>query len=130
MIQSAQVKIEGTRGSCGGPVVKSLPCNAGDNGSKPGPGRSHMPWRRAAKPACHKYQAPQAHVLQLLTPERPRVHARQQEKPAHRSQRVASTRCNEREPLHSNTNPGQPINKVMKTFKTRIYQAGAGSHCK
>ena len=91
MIQSAQVKIEGTRGSCDGPVVKSLPCNAGDNGSVPGPGRSHMPWRRAAKPACHKYRA---HVLQLLTPERPRVHAWQQEKPAHHSQRVASIRCN------------------------------------
>ena len=27
----------------GGPVVKNLPCNAGDKGSIPGPGRSHMP---------------------------------------------------------------------------------------
>ena len=26
----------------GGPVVKNLPCNAGDMGSIPGPGRSHM----------------------------------------------------------------------------------------
>ena len=26
-----------------GPVVKNLPCNAGDTGSIPGPGRSHMP---------------------------------------------------------------------------------------
>ena len=26
----------------GGPVVKNLPCNAGDTGSIPGPGRSHM----------------------------------------------------------------------------------------
>ena len=27
----------------GGPVVKNLPANAGDTGSSPGPGRSHMP---------------------------------------------------------------------------------------
>ena len=28
----------------GGPVVKNPPANAGDMGSIPGPGRSHMPW--------------------------------------------------------------------------------------
>ena len=28
----------------GGAVVKNLPANAGDAGSIPGPGRSHMPW--------------------------------------------------------------------------------------
>ena len=27
----------------GGPVVKNPPGNAGDTGSSPGPGRSHMP---------------------------------------------------------------------------------------
>ena len=27
----------------GGTVVESLPANAGDTGSSPGPGRSHMP---------------------------------------------------------------------------------------
>ena len=27
----------------GGPVVKNLPCDAGDTGSVPGPGGSHMP---------------------------------------------------------------------------------------
>ena len=27
-----------------GSVVKNLPANAGDMGSIPGPGRSHMPW--------------------------------------------------------------------------------------
>ena len=27
----------------GGSVVKNLPANAGDTGSIPGPGRSHMP---------------------------------------------------------------------------------------
>ena len=28
----------------GGTVVKNPPANAGDTGSSPGPGRSHMPW--------------------------------------------------------------------------------------
>ena len=28
----------------GDTVVKKLPANAGDMGSRPGPGRSHMPW--------------------------------------------------------------------------------------
>ena len=28
----------------GGAVVKNPPANAGDAGSSPGPGRSHMPW--------------------------------------------------------------------------------------
>ena len=29
----------------GGTVVKNPPAYAGDMGSSPGPGRSHMPWR-------------------------------------------------------------------------------------
>ena len=37
----------------GGPVVKSLPTNAGDMGSVPGLGRSHVPW--ATKPVYHNY---------------------------------------------------------------------------
>ena len=32
-----------TLGFPGGTVVKNLPANAGDTGSRPGPGRSHMP---------------------------------------------------------------------------------------
>ena len=28
----------------GGTMVKNPPANAGDTGSIPGPGRSHMPW--------------------------------------------------------------------------------------
>ena len=31
------------RNFTGGAVVKNLPANAGDTGSSPGPGRSHMP---------------------------------------------------------------------------------------
>ena len=39
----------------GGALVKNLPANAGDKGSSPGPGRSHMP------------RSNQAHVPQLLS---------------------------------------------------------------
>ena len=37
----------------GGTVVENLPANAGDTGSSPGPGRSHM--LRATKSVCHNY---------------------------------------------------------------------------
>ena len=33
-----------TMGFPGGEVVENLPANAGDTGSSPGLGRSHMPW--------------------------------------------------------------------------------------
>ena len=33
----------------GGAVVENLPANAGDTGSSPGLGRSHMPWRTSAR---------------------------------------------------------------------------------
>ena len=37
----------------GSTVVKNPPANAGDTGSSPGPGRSHMPG--ATKSMCHNY---------------------------------------------------------------------------
>ena len=37
-------KINKTQDFPGGAVVKNPPANAGDMGSSPGPGRSHMPW--------------------------------------------------------------------------------------
>ena len=37
------IKKKGERGFPGGTVVESLPANAGDMGSSPGLGRSHMP---------------------------------------------------------------------------------------
>ena len=52
----------------GGPVVNNPPANAGDTGSIPGPGRSHMSWVKEA-------HAPQ--LLRLC----PRACALQQEKP-------------------------------------------------
>ena len=45
-----EMEIKNTVGGFpGGAVVESLPANAGDTGSSPGPGRSHMPrsdWSR------------------------------------------------------------------------------------
>ena len=62
----------------GGPLIKNLPANAGDKGSIPGAGRSHMPWsNEACAPQllslCSRARAPQqekplqgeAHTLQL-----------------------------------------------------------------
>ena len=40
-VQTAKLTI--LKGFPGGAVVKNLPANAGDTGSSPGPGRSHMP---------------------------------------------------------------------------------------
>ena len=60
----------------GGAMVKNPPANAGDTGSSPGPGRSHMPRSNYAR------------VPQLLRPRTatteartPRAHALQQKKP-------------------------------------------------
>ena len=40
--KSPNVKSKSIRGFPGGAVVESLPANAGDTGSSPGLGRSHM----------------------------------------------------------------------------------------
>ena len=42
LVRMAVIK-KSTRDFPGGAVVKNLPTNAGDTGSSPGPGRSHMP---------------------------------------------------------------------------------------
>ena len=39
------IKKSANRDFPGGTVVKTPPANAGDMGSTPSPGRSHMPWR-------------------------------------------------------------------------------------
>ena len=52
-----KTKFEGLKrpalGFPGSPVVKNLPCNAGDTSSIPGLGRSHMDGR--TKPVYHNY---------------------------------------------------------------------------
>ena len=76
------------RGFPGGAVVKNLPANAGDTGSSPGLGRSHMPQSNyACVPQLLSLHSG-AHESQLLSPpattteaRAPRAHALQQEKP-------------------------------------------------
>ena len=43
-VKSLRCIVEICWGFPGGAVVESLPANAGDTGSSPGLGRSHMPW--------------------------------------------------------------------------------------
>ena len=73
---SRPVKNQGPQDFPGGSVVKNPPANAGDTGSSPRPGRSHMPWSN------------KAHAPQLRSPcatateaHAPRACALQQEKP-------------------------------------------------
>ena len=84
-----------TVGFPGGAVVKNLPSNAGDTGSSPGPGRSHMPQSNSAREpqllsllstACE----PQLLKPVCLEPMLCNKRSHRNEKPAHR---------NEEEPL-------------------------------
>ena len=52
----------------GGAVVKNPPANAGDAGSSPGPGRSHMPWSNKALAPQLLSQGSRACEPQLLSP--------------------------------------------------------------
>ena len=72
----------------GGAVVKNPLANAGDTGSSPGPGRSHMPWsNEACVPQLlslrSRAREPQLLSLRAATTEAraPRARAPQQEKP-------------------------------------------------
>ena len=69
-------------------MVKSPPANAGDMGSSPGPGRSHMPRSNKARAPqllslCSRACEPQLLSPQATTTEAhvPRARAPQQEKP-------------------------------------------------
>ena len=69
----------------GGAVVENLPANAGDTGSSPGPGRSHMPWSNKARAPQLLSLRSRAREPQLLSPcattteaRTPRAHAPQQ----------------------------------------------------
>ena len=73
----------------GGAVVKNPPANAGDTGSSPGPGRSHMPQSNLAHAQLLSLRS-RAHEPQLLKPMRlqpmlcnERSHL--DEKPVHRN---------------------------------------------
>ena len=72
----------------GGAVVKNPPASAGDMGSSPGPGRSHMPQSNQVRAPQLLSLRSRAHEPQLLSPRAtttegcvPRARAPQQEKP-------------------------------------------------
>ena len=72
----------------GGTVVKNPPANAGDTGSSPVPGRSHMPrsnWACAPQLLSLRSRALEPQLLSLCATtteaHAPRAHAPQQEKP-------------------------------------------------
>ena len=71
----------------GGAVVENLPANAGDTGSSPGLGRSHMPWSKWAR----EPQLLGLRVWSLCSATR----GRDSERPAHRDEEcppLAATR--------------------------------------
>ena len=73
-----------------GAVVKNPPGNAGNTGSSPGPGRSHMPWSNKAHAPQLLSPRSRAHVSQLLYPAclEPVLHnkrSHRNEKPARRN---------------------------------------------
>ena len=74
----------------GGTVVKNPPANAGDTGSSPGPGRSHMPrsnWARAPQLLSLRSRAHEPQLLspcaQLLKTALHNKRSHRNEKPAH-----------------------------------------------
>ena len=98
-------------------MVESPPANAGDVGSSPGLGRSHMPrssWARAPQllNLCSGALEPRLLSLCITTTEAraPRACAPQR--------RVAPARRNSRKPASSNKDPVQP--KINKFKKKRI----------
>ena len=80
------------RGFPTGPVVKNLPCNAGDIGLNPGPGISHLPQSNSAQLlSLH----PGVLEPQVLKPVDPKLHHERSHGP-------------ERKPVCSNKDPAQP----------------------
>ena len=76
----------------GGAVVKNPPANAGDTGSSPGPGRSHMPQsNRARAPQLRSLRSracePQLRKAVHLEPVLGNKRSHRNEKPAHHNEK-------------------------------------------
>ena len=76
----------------GGTVVKNPPASAGDTGSSPGPGRSHMPRRNEARAPQLLSLCSRAHEPQLLKPTR--LEPMLCNKRSHRNEKLVH--CNEK----------------------------------
>ena len=98
-------------------MVENLPANAGDTGSSPGLGRSHVPRSNYARAPQLLSLRSRAFEPQLLKPaslepmfRNTRSHCN--EKPIHRNEEWPPIADNERKSAHSNENPAHPkINK-------------------
>ena len=114
-------------------MVKNPPANAGDMGSSPGLGRSHMPRSNSAHVPQLLSLHPRAPEPQLLSPRAtttearmPRARAPQQEKPPQweacaLQRRIAPALHNQRKAACSNEGPMQPkINKLKNKIKWYI----------
>ena len=62
-MKNKQIIAKGFRGDS---VVKNPPASAGDTGSSPGPGRSHVPWNNEA--CAPQLPSPQAASTEACTP--------------------------------------------------------------
>ena len=89
----------------GGAVVKNPPANAGDTGSSPGPGRSHMPRSNKAHVPQLMSLRSRACKPQLLTPRvttteahAPRAPARQQREATARRSLLTTMKSSPRSP--------------------------------
>ena len=124
ILQGRQISRIFNSGFPGGTVVKNPPANAGDTGSSPGPGRSHMPWSNQAREPQLLSLCSRAHVPQLLDPTRlvpvlhnKRSHRNNKEQPLLTATRespctATKTQCSQKQ-----------INKINKFFKKRIFNS-------
>ena len=95
----------------GGAVVENLPANAGDTGSSPGLGRSHMPrssWARE----------PQIAEPARLEPVPRDGRGRDRERPAHRNEERSPHRDEEWPPLAANRESPH-TNQRLNTAKNK-----------
>ena len=89
-----------SQGFPGGTVVESLPANAGDTGSRPGLGGSHMPRNNWAR----EPQLLSLRVWSLCSATREATTVRGQRT----AMKSGPARCNWRKPSHRNEDPTQP----------------------
>ena len=92
--------IKNVWGFPGGAVVENLPANAGDTGSSPGLGRSHMPRSNWAR----EPQLLSLRVWSLCSA----TGGRDGERPAHRDEEWSPLAATGEKPSHRNEDPTQP----------------------
>ena len=107
----------------GGAVVKNPPANAGDTGSSPGPGRSHMPQSNRAHASQLLSLRSRAREPQLLSPHTLEPVLRNREATAVRSPRTTtkSSPCSPQlEKAHAQQQrPNTAKNKLIKKIKLK-----------